>query len=210
MMHDETKDLDGMIDASIMNHINTNYSGSCYNYLTKSNAALNSPMLGSIIQEINDKVEEAANVVCCTKNTDYVKEADLRTKEMLDSCDEGETYKEFCNRLRDKVAKDIVEDVSRAIADKNVPVFDDLDSKIKQSDEKKDDPNKNAAEVETTANESMIMTMCGNIVQESVLNNTPMTTEEGLNKAIIEYCIVQMDILFKQTKNIDGFSRYLK
>ena len=55
MMHDDTKDLDGMIDTAIMNHINTNYGGSCYNYLTKSCDDLGgSPLLGSIIQEINN------------------------------------------------------------------------------------------------------------------------------------------------------------
>ena len=54
------------------------------------------------------------------------------------------------------------------------------------------------------------MRMCGAIVTESAMNKEPITTEEGLNREIVEYCIVQMDALFKQYNNSDGFTRYLK
>lgn len=217
MMHDETKDLDGMIDASIKRHIDTNYNGSCYNYLQKSCDTLGSPLLGSIIQEINNKTEEVAEQFSLTHNTQCINEAELKTVELLKSCDENETYAMFRERLRDKVSKDIIKDVSAVVIQGNdAPVFDDIDEKIKQSDAEKDeaiepeaeDTNANAAEVNTEG--SVIVRMCGSIVQESVLNHTPMSTEEGMNKAIIEYCIVQMDRLFKQNTNIDGYSRYLK
>lgn len=212
MMHDETKDLDGMIDASIMRHINTNYGGSCYNYLTKSCDALGgSPLLGSIIQEINNKTEEVAEQVASTKNCQCAMEADLKTKELLESCDEHETYEQFRSRLRDKVSRDIVNEVADTVTDSNAVEFDDIDTKIKQSNEKKDseikDEGNTPPEPQT---ESKIINMCGNIVQEAALNNKPMSVEDGLNKAIVEYCIVQMDSLFKQYCNIDGYSRYLK
>lgn len=208
MMHDETKDLDGMIDASIMRHINTNYNGSCYDYLTKSCDALRSPLLGSIIQEINNKVDEVAEQVQRTKNVpDTIQEAALKTKELLEACDENEPYEQFRRRLRDKVSRDIVEEVSSEITNSNDATdFSDVDEKIKQSNEQKDDPNNNTEEPKT---ESKIIRMCGSIVQEAVTHHESITTEQALNKAIIEYCIVQMDRLFKQKTNIDGYSRYL-
>lgn len=210
MMHDETKDLDGMIDASIKRHIDTNYNGSCYCYLTRSCDALGSPLLGSIIQEINNKVEEVAEQVRLTNNCACVNEANLMTKELLESSD-ADTYDQFRQKLRDKVSRDIVEEVSAVVTQGNdAPVFGDIDSKIKQSDEKKDTEIKDENNAQEVNTESKIIRMCGSIIQESVLNEQPMTTEEGLNKAIIEYCIVQMDRLFKQNKNIDGYSRYLK
>lgn len=212
MMHDETKDLDGMIDDSIKRHIDTNYNGSCYNYLTKSCCALHSPMLGSIIQEINNKTEEVAEQVEATKNCpNCVTEAELKTKELLESCDDGETYKEFRRRLRDKVSRDIVEEVSGCITDGNdTPDFGDVDQKIVKTEQKNDTAGDTPPAPEEPKTESKIIRMCGSIVQESVMNNHPMSTEDGLNKAIIEYCIVQMDRLFKQNTNVDGYSLYLK
>ena len=48
------------------------------------------------------------------------------------------------------------------------------------------------------------------ITESYVKEHRKMSTEEGLNRAIIEYCIVQMDGLFKQNPKQDGFDRYLK
>ena len=213
MMHDETKDLDGMIDASIKRHIDTNYNGSCYNYLCKSCGALRSPMLGSIIQEINNKTEEVAEQVAVTKNCpDCVTEAELKTKELLEACGENANYDEFRDRLRDKVSKDVVEEVADVIDNGNdVADFENVDKAIVKSDKDKEDPNKESENrTEEPKTESKIIRMCGSIIQEAALNHQPMSVEEGLNKAIIEYCIVQMDRLFLQKTNIDGYSRYLK
>lgn len=212
MMHDETKDLDGMIDASIKRHIDTNYNGSCYCYLTRSCDALGSPLLGSIIQEINNKVEEVAEQVRLTNNCACVNEADLKTVELLEASDQ-DTYQEFRNKLRDKVSRDIVEEVSEVITKgADIPKFENIDNSIKKSNENKDEaikeePENSPSDVNT---ESKILRMCGSIIQESVLKHEQMSTEEGLNQAIVEYCIVQMDRLFKQNSNIDGYSRYLK
>jgi len=60
------------------------------------------------------------------------------------------------------------------------------------------------------ATESVILKMSGAIVTESYMNKQPISTEEGMNRAIVEYCIVQMDALFKQYNNSNGYTRYLK
>ena len=44
MMHDETTDLDAMIDESIMRHIKNNYNGSCYSYICNARDRLKSPL----------------------------------------------------------------------------------------------------------------------------------------------------------------------
>lgn len=236
MMHDDTKDLDGMIDHSIMRHINTNYGGSCYDYLKKSCLNLQSPLIGDIIMEINNHCEQVEQEVCLTKNPDkYIEEAALKTKELLKNC---ENYEEFRQNLMNKVSKDIVDDVTNVVVNGNeAPVFDNLDDSLnKKSKEKKEkeekenegDKNKdedkgNMPETEDKqkdqaseskaepATESVILKMCEQIVTESyVKEHKKMTSEEGLNRAIIEYCIVQMDGLFKQNPKQDGYDRYLK
>jgi hypothetical protein len=232
MMHDDVKDLDCMIDDTIMRHIRTNYGGSCYGYLKSSCDKLQSPLIGSIIMEINNKCDEVEQEVCLTKNTRCIEEACLKTKELLKNCD---NYEEFRQRLMTKVSKDIVDDVTNVVVNGNeAPVFDDLDASINKKS--KEDKAKEAKEEEqkeeengtpTTQDqqpdqasetpndqiksESVILKMCEAIVTESyVKQHKKMTSEEGLNRAIIEYCIVQMDGLFKQNAKQDGFDRYLK
>ncbi len=236
MMHDDTKDLDGMIDQTIMRHINTNYGGSCYGYLKSSCDKLKSPLIGDIIMEINNRCDEAEEEVTLNKNPDkVVKEAALKTKELLDGC---ENYDEFRQRLMNKVSKDIVDDVTNVVVNGNeAPVFDDLDASLnKKSKEKKDKDEKEEENEEEKAeentlpetqdqqpdqasetpneevkSESVILKMSEAIITESyVKEHRKMSTEEGLNRAIIEYCIVQMDGLFKQNPKQDGFDRYLK
>ena len=55
---------------------------------------------------------------------------------------------------------------------------------------------------EISATESVILTMCGNIVLESAMNGVKMPTEEGLERAIVQFCLAEMDRLFKQPSNI--------
>lgn len=235
MMHDDTKDLDNMIDSSIMRHINTNYGGSCYNYLKSSCEKIQSPLIGDIIMEINDQCDKVEQEVCLTKNPECIKEAALKTKELLKNCD---NYEEFRQNLMKKVSKDIVDDVTNVVVNGNeAPVFDDLDNSLnKKSKEEKEKAAAEEADKEendeknTTpqtedkqpdqasetpaqdmTKESVILHMCGNIVTEAyVKQHRKMSTEEGLNRAIIEYCLVQMDALFKQEAKIDGYDRYIK
>lgn len=237
MMHDDTKDLDGMIDDAIMRHIKTNYGGSCYGYLKSSCDKLQSPLIGSIIMEINDKCDEVEEQVVLTKDASVFKEVALKTKELLKNCD---NYDEFRQRLMTKVSSDIVNDVTNVVVNGNeAPVFDDLDASLnKKSKEEKDKEAKEEDQEEEkeeneengtpqtedqqpnqasetpndqVKSESVILKMCEAIVTESyVKQHKKMTSEEGLNRAIIEYCIVQMDGLFKQNPKQDGFDRYLK
>ena len=235
MMHDDTKDLDGMIDQSIMRHINTNYGGSCYDYLKSSCEKLQSPLIGDIIMEINDQCDKVEQEVCLTKDPRVIEEAALKTKELLKNCD---NYEEFRQNLMNKVSKDIVEDVTNVVVNGNeAPVFDDLDASLnkkskedkekekKESEKKEENQDENATPqtqdqqpnqssetpADTTRTESVILKMCESIVTESyVKEHKKMTSEEGLNRAIIEYCLVQMDGLFKQNPKQDGFDRYLK
>lgn len=235
MMHDDTKDLDGMIDSAIMRHIKTNYGGSCYGYLKSSCDKLQSPLIGSIIMEINNKADEVEEYVTLTKDASVIEEAELKTKELLKDCD---NYDEFRQRLMTKVSRDIVDDVTNVVVNGNeAPVFDDLDESLnKKSKEDKDKEAKEEDQEEEKAeegdmpetedkqpeqasetpndqvkSESVILKMCEAIVTESyVKEHKKMTSEEGLNRAIIEYCIVQMDGLFKQNPKQDGFDRYLK
>ena len=235
MMHDDTKDLDGMIDSAIMRHIKTNYGGSCYGYLKSSCDKLQSPLIGSIIMEINNKADEVEEYVTLTKDASVIEEAELKTKELLKDCD---NYDEFRQRLMTKVSRDIVDDVTNVVVNGNeAPVFDDLDESLnKKSKEDKDKEAKEEDQEEEKAeegdmpetedkqpeqasetpndqvkSESVILKMCEAIVTESyVKQHKKMTSEEGLNRAIVEYCIVQMDGLFKQNPKQDGFDRYLK
>ena len=228
MMHDDTKDLDNMIDSSIMRHINHNYGGSCYE-------KLQSPLIGDIIMEIEDECDKVEQEVCLTKNPNCIEEAALKTKELLKNCD---NYEEFRQNLMNKVSKDIVDDVTNVVVNGNeAPVFDDLDASLnkkskedKEKDKKEAEENANKEEDQKTPetqdqqpnqasetpadqvkSESVILKMSEAIVTESyVKEHRKMTTEEGLNRAIIEYCIVQMDGLFKQNPKQDGFDRYLK
>jgi hypothetical protein len=207
MMHDETKDLDGMIDAAIMRHINDNYGGSCHCYLKSCCDKLKSPILGNIIQEIEEKCNCVAQEACETKDPKSA-EKKIDTKEMLRNV---EHYGELRDRIKNEVSQKVVEDVSKVIVNSNqAPTFDKLDEKLekKKKDDNEDKQNKPLSD--DIATESVIMRMCGAIVTESAMNKAPITTEEGLNRAIVEYCIVQMDALFKQYNNSDGFTRYLK
>lgn len=201
MMHDETKDLDGMIDASIMRHINDNYGGSCHCYLKSSCDKLKSPILGDIIQEIEEKCECVAQEVCETKDPTKA-ERKVDTKEMLKDV---EHYDELRDKIKEKVTEQVVNDVAKAVTTGNeAPKFDNLDESMEKVNDKK-----GATPSDDVTTESFIVKMCGSIVTECARNGEPISTEEGLNRAIIEYCIVQMDSLFKQYNTVNAFDKYL-
>src|SRR5574344_1572383 len=76
MMNDETKNLDAVIDASIMRHINDNYNGSCYTWLSTASKSLNgSPLVTSVIQEINAKTDACAQKICESKDASIADDA---------------------------------------------------------------------------------------------------------------------------------------
>lgn len=195
MMHDDTKDLDGMIDQSIMKHIHDDHGCTCYGYLCKSRDKLNSPIMSDIIQEIDEKTMTVQSKVIDRQDDGFTADA----MDLKDELKNIENYDELRKRIKDTVSKKVVEDVAKAIANSTeAPTFTkNLDDKL----QKKSDENAAAEaplfpeDADETTNESTILKMCGRIVTESP---TPMSTEEGLNCAIVEYCLAQMDYLFKQ------------
>lgn len=259
MMAHDTKDLDGMIDDSIMHHIHDDYKGTCYGYLCKSRDKCKSPMLADIIQEIDEKVNEVAQECALTKNEPVLESAEV--KKMLEGVDD---YDSFVEKLASEVSQKVVDDVAGLLTDggAKAPSFSDLDDKIElkpagavedteapaddatpeggpeqaATEEPVENPEENkegateepevkkeedtsaaqdvapdtssAPEVSTdeapeiSASESVILTMCGNIVLESAMNGVKMPTEEGLERAIVQFCLAEMDRLFKQPSNI--------
>lgn len=258
MMAHDTKDLDGMIDDSIMHHIHDDYKGTCYGYLCKSRDKCKSPMLADIIQEIDEKVNEVAQECSLTKNEPVLESAEV--KKMLEGV---EDYDSFVEKLASEVSQKVVDDVAGLLTDggAKAPSFSDLDDKIElkpagavedteapaseaepteetpaateepvenpeenkegateEPEVKKEEDTSAAQDVapdtasapeastdeapEISATESVILTMCGNIVLESAMNGVKMPTEEGLERAIVQFCLAEMDRLFKQPSNI--------
>lgn len=197
MMHDETTDLDAVIDRSIQNHIGNDYNGTCYGYLCNARDRLKSPLLGDIIQEIDDKTEEVADALEATKDVDLLN-GQIDTKELLRNVTDYDTFRD---KLKEQVSKKVVDDVSGVVSQRNdAPVFDDLDDKLIEID--KDDAN------EDVTSESVILRMCSSIVTEYAINKTPISTEDGLNMAIVEYCVAEMDYLFKADPQVSIYSKY--
>ena len=197
MMHDETTNLDAVIDRSIQDHIGNDYNGTCYGYLCNARDRLKSPLLGDIIQEIDDKTAEVADALEETKDADLLN-GQIDTKELLKNVTD---YGTFRDKVKDQVSKKVVDDVSDVISQRNdAPVFDDLDDKLIEID--KDDAN------EDVTSESVILRICGSIVTEHAINKTPISTEDGLNMAIVEYCVAEMDYLFKADPQVSIYAKY--
>ena len=199
MMHDETKDLDGMIDQSIMRHIHDDYNTTCYGYLCKSRDKLNSPILSDIVQEIDSKTMTVQMKVVDRQDDSFTADAE-NLKEELKNID---NYDELREKLKEIVTNKVVNDVAKVLTQSNdAPVFTDLDDKLAEKKE-----NKLKTDEETT-NESVILRMSGQFVSEAAMAGKPISTEEGMNRAIIEYCMNEMDYLFKMDPSMRGLSRY--
>lgn len=201
MMHDETKDLDGMIDQSIMKHIRDDYGCSCYNYLCKAKTALNSPILSDIIQEIDGKTMTIQAKVVDKQDDSFTDDA-ANLKEELKNI---ENYEELRKRIKEIVSQKVVDDVANVITKSNdAPVFSDLDDKL--AERKSDKPVQD--DEEELTKESVIFRMTGKIVAESAVHGNRISTEEGMNRAIMEYCMCQMDYLFKLDMSMAHLRRY--
>lgn len=197
MMHDETKDLDDMIDSSIMRHITNDYHGTCYGYLCHSRDRLKSPLIGDIIQELEDKTAEVEKEVKDTKDEEGLKST-INIDEILKNVT---NYEEFRDKLKDAVSDKVVKDVTDVVTKRNdAVVFDDLDDELDAK--KADDINPE------NTNESVILRICGAIVTEAAIHKQPISTEEGFNKAVVEYCIDEMDYLLLKNAYNPVSSRY--
>ena len=190
MMHDETTpDLDRMIDDRIMNHIKNDYKGTCSSYLCKAYDNTKDDMIANIIQEIEDKTDETVEKL---ENPDDNSEID--TNSLLAGVTD---YEELRQRLKDEVSKKVVNDVAKVILQKDdAPKFDGIDDKLKKIDD------------DNAVKESAIVTMSGAIVVEYALKGEQISTEDSLNMAIVEYCINQMDWLFKQKVEQNIHTKY--
>ena len=280
MMHDETKDLDEMIDQSIMQHIRDDYRGTCFGYLCRARNKIQSPILSSIVQEIEDKTKMVKEGVeeGTEEATDAVNNPEQTTADMLKTVT---NYDELRAKLKDEVSKKVVNDVAKVITKSNdAPVFDNIDTKLKKIDntndeepgegesgmdtgapeedmestgmdetdpmdegtdentpptdegmeensdtetpppppqpenDQEDTTGNGANPIDTTnntgaASESLIMRMTGNIVTEFACKRQPITTEEGINRAIITFCIGEMDALMNYDMAKTIVTKYL-
>lgn len=203
MMHDDTADIGDMIDESIMKHIKNDYSDTCFGYLCKSRDRLNSPVLGDIVQEIEDASKAATEDVEKSGLAD--KDPDAITKEILKNVRD---YDELRELLKEKVSQKVVKDVSNVIVGSNdAPVFDKIDEKI--SVDRSGQTPANNEQLDMATSESSILKMCGKIVTEYAINKTPISTEEGLQRSIITYCLGEMDALFKADPTRSIVGKYL-
>jgi uncharacterized protein (UPF0262 family) len=209
MMHDETTDLDNMIDESIMRHIKNNYNGSCYSYLTNARDRLKSPLLADVIQEVDAKADDVEEELEETKDEDVLS-GDIDIKTLLKDVTD---YDDFREKLKDQVSKKVVDDVAGVITQRNdAPIFPDLDEKLNKQDADEVADEEKAAEEgmmdEDHTTESVILKLTGAIVTEAAINKVSMSTEEGMNRAVVEYCLNEMDYLFKADPKVNMYARY--
>lgn len=192
MMADDTKDYGDMIDESIMRHIRDDYKDTCYGYLCKNRDRLNSPILGDIVQEIDDATEEADKELKETNMVSDLHDPEKTTKEILKDITD---YDELRERLKDEVSRKVINDVTKVVTQSNdAPVFDNIDEKIHKKD---------------ATTESVILRMCSSIVTESTLAGNALSTEDGLKQSIVNYCLGEMDWLFKSDPMRKIVNRYL-
>ena len=217
MMADDVKDVEGMIDEAILRHIKNDYKGTCFGYLRNARDKLNSPLFGDIVQEIEDKTEEARqNAMKGIAEKDPA----AITNALLDGV---ENWDEFRERVGEIVKNKVVYDVTNSIVGSNkVPVFDGIDQKITvdKNESNKDlmnapqqaepQPQQMEPQPAMQQQESVIIKMCGNIVTEQALLGNRITTEEGIERAIITYCLGEMDSLTKQDPSRKVMWNYLK
>jgi hypothetical protein len=112
-------------------------------------------------------------------------------------------YDEFREKLKKQVSEKVVDDVAGVITKSNdAPVFDDLDEELNKKDA--DEVN----DKDDVTKESVIMKLCGAIVTEYAIEKNPISTEEGMNRAIVEYCLNEMDYLFKAIPKQSMYDKY--
>jgi hypothetical protein len=194
MMADDTAGLDQMVDKSIMKHINDNYDGSCYGYLCAARDRLNSPLIRNIVQEVDDITEETEDKLEETKDDDTLA-GQINIQVLLKDVTDYDTFRD---KLKDAVSKKVVDDVYGVVTKSNdAPVFDDLDEELEKKDS--DDVAEDKKKEEDVTEESVILRLTGAIVTESAIAGNRMSTDEGMDQAIVEYCLHELDMCFKAT-----------
>ena len=198
MMADDTAGLDEMVDKSIMKHINDNYDGSCYGYLCAARDRLKSPLLSNVVQEVDDMTDEIGEDLEENKDESVINNGEIDVKVLLKDVID---YDEFRKKLKDAVSEKVVNDVYGVITKRNdAPMFDNLDEELEKKD--KDDikeAEEEEASTEDVTEESVIMRLTGAIVTEHAIAKDPISTDEGMDQAIVEYCLHELDMCFKAT-----------
>lgn len=216
MMADDVPD-ESMVDASIMDHIQNDYKSTPFGYLNDAKNRLKSPLLESLVEAIEDTViQEEADF----KEKGYVSDNHKISSDILEGNPDYQTF-------RDKLAKEtsnmVVNDVAGELLKSNqAPDFSNIDNKIKPVSKNEAAPEggeepvtEEEQELPTTPveenmqTESAIINMSQTIVTESYAAGKPMTTEQGMEKAICEYCVQQLCFLLKDTSR-SPFDKLLK
>lgn len=194
MMADDTEGLDEMVDKSIMNHINNNYDGSCYGYLCAARDRLKSPILAGVVQEVDDITEETSEELEENKDDDTLA-GNINIQVLLKDVTDYDTFRD---KLKDAVSKKVVDDVYGVVTKRNdAPVFDDLDEELEKKDKGEVQEKAEAGAEEDLTEESVIMRLTGAIVTEHAIAKDPISTDEGMDQAIVEYCLHELDMCFK-------------
>ena len=194
MMADDTVGLDEMVDKSIMNHINNNYEGSCYGYLCAARDRLKSPLLAGVVQEVDDITEETSEELEENKDDDTLA-GNINIQVLLKDVTDYDTFRD---KLKDAVSKKVVDDVYGVVTKRNdAPVFDDLDEELEKKDKGEVQEKAEAGAEEDVTEESVIMRLTGAIVTEHAIAKDPISTDEGMDQAIVEYCLHELDMCFK-------------
>lgn len=207
MMHDDTKDLDGMIDHSIMQHIRDEYGCGCYDYLRKCCGNMKSPMLEDIVQEIDNKVEKTTEEVAETQDDAFTQDIANMKNELPDI----QNYEELRKKLRDIVSQKVVNDVAKEITQStDAPTFTNVDKEMAVKKTETTDPNAEEADVsgEDVQSESVIMNIHQTIMTEAAVRDIPITQEQSMELAIIEFCMSEMDYLFKMDPTMTRIDKW--
>lgn len=218
MMADDPPKDESMIDSSIMDHIQNDYKSTPFGYLNDAKNRLKSPLLESLIESIEEAViQEEADL----KEKGYVADNHKISSDILEGNPDYQTF-------RDKLAKEtsnmVVNDVAGELLKTNqTPDFSNIDNKIKPVTKEEATPEGGEEEPvteedqelpttpveENMQTESAIINMSQTIVTESYAAGNPLTTEQGMEKAICEYCVQQLCFLFKDTSR-SPFDKLLK
>ena len=207
MMHDDTKDLDGMIDQSIMQHIRDEYGCGCYDYLRKCCGKMKSPMMEDIVQEIDNKAEDTTKKVAETQDDAFTDDIANMKNELPGI----QNYEELRKKLRDIVSQKVVNDIAKEIKDSNyAPSTDGLEDKLTIKSTAMKDPNADEADVagEDVQSESVIMNIHQTIMTEAAVRDIPITQEQSMELAIIEFCMAEMDYLFKMDPTMTRIDKW--
>lgn len=193
MMRDEPiEGLDNMINVSLGKYLNDPAFKGCdaYDYMCRSRDRLSSPMLGELIQELDDAADKL------DADSKEGKKIDIDNYDINDILKNIENYDDLRNTLKEIVSQKVVRDVTKTIVKSNdAPTFENLDEKLAQTDD-------------NTTQESIILNISGQIFKEAYRHDKNADSNTALRQAIVEYCVYQLSQTFKQYPRTNIFVEY--